>query len=56
MEEILKEIEEFKKGKSKEEIKVIDDLLNHLKTTKPKKQNFSNEFPKNSNKCKYCGK
>lgn len=34
MEEILKEIEEieeFKKGKSKEEIKVIDDLINHLK-------------------------
>lgn len=56
MEEILKEIEEFKKGKSKEEVKVIDDLINYLKT-KPKKQNFSSEFgPKNSTKCPQCGK
>lgn len=55
MEEIIKEIEEFKKGKSKEEVKLIDDLIVYLKN-KPKKQTYSSEFPKNSSKCKYCGK
>ena len=58
MEEILKEIEEFKKGKSKEEVKVIDDLLNHLKIKKVNIK-LSSEFgPKNStnSKCNCCGK
>ena len=30
MDEILKEIEEFKKGKNKDEIKLIDELINHF--------------------------
>jgi hypothetical protein len=56
MEEIIKEIEEFKKGKSKEETKLIDDLINHLKTKKVNIK-LSSEFgPKNSTKCPQCGK
>jgi len=57
MEEILTKIEEFKKDKSKEEVKVINDLLNYLKAKV--KVELSNEFgPKNStnSKCKCCGK
>lgn len=55
MEEILKEIEEFKKDKNKDEVKIINELIKFLKD-KPRKQIFSSEFPKNSEKCKYCGK
>lgn len=56
MEEVLKEIEEFKKGKNKDEIKLIDELINHLKVKKVNIK-LSSEFgPKNSTKCPQCGK